>query len=182
LIKDFGKKRFIMGVTLFIFFVAVNLLIWAFTSQSGMESNVISNALSKMIENVTSLFFQVNPNDYFWKETLNLILRKVGHFVEYMLLGMTFCAFLNVYLMKIKTPAQIAVVFCPTVAVLDEFRQTFVAGRTPRLFDIAVDTCGALLGIALVTVAFAVFWRMRSLEKRIKFLESNGVNGVNTVE
>lgn len=176
LLAGYGKKRIIMGIFSLILFLSVFFLIWAFTSQSGTESNIKSKVIAKMIENVTSMFFKVNHNDYFWKTTLNLILRKVGHFLEYMLLGMTFCAFLNALLLKIKTPALMSMVFCLTVAVMDEFRQIFVSGRTPRLFDISVDTCGALLGILFTTVVFAVFWRIRSLEKRIKLLGSNGVN------
>jgi len=80
-----------------------------------------------------------------WLDTL---LKKAGHAFAYGVLAWLYQRALRPH---IRTPlvlriasASLAVVY----ALSDEYHQTFVPGRTGRLFDVLVDgagTCGAML-------------------------------------
>ena len=42
--------------------------------------------------------------------------------------------------------------FCVGFACLDEYHQSFVAGRTPTKRDVYIDSCGIFLGIILTRI------------------------------
>ena len=42
--------------------------------------------------------------------------------------------------------------FCVGFACLDEYHQSFVAGRTPAKKDVFIDSCGAFLGIFVTRI------------------------------
>ena len=160
--RGYSRKRIILMISLFILAVAVVILICAFTSQNTVTSNMLSRRVSKAIENFAANFFTVNHEAVFWRKTLNLIVRKLAHFTEYMILGIFVCAFVNVLLNKFDClrAAKYTLIGCTALAITDEFRQWFVPGRTPRLTDILIDMTGAALGIALTTVVYIAIWKM----------------------
>ena len=76
-------------------------------------------------------------------------LAPVAHFVEYAIL-----AGLIVFALPVKRPPAariaIAVTLATAFGVLDELHQSFTPGRTPDVWDVAVDLAGALLGATVV--------------------------------
>jgi VanZ family protein len=166
LLKGFGKSRLAVVIALFLLAVVVLLVIWSFTSQDNVASNERSKMIAKAIENFAEKHFSVSHMNLFLGKSLNTIVRKTAHFMEYTLLGMVICAFLNAVSLKLGSAALTSAVFCAMAAMLDEFRQNFVSGRTPRLTDVLIDTYGALFGIALATVAFAAIWEIRNRSRR----------------
>ena len=73
--------------------------------------------------------------------TWDLILRKCAHVTEYALL-----AFLLARAVGREAPAlALGILY----AASDEFHQSFVAGRHASPIDVAIDTVGLLIGIAL---------------------------------
>jgi VanZ family protein len=174
LLKGFSKSRLVTVIALFLLAVVVLLVIWSFTSQDNVASNERSKMIAKAIENFAEKHFSVSHMNLFLGKSLNTIVRKTAHFMEYTLLGMVVCAFLNVVSSKLGSAALTSAVFCAMAAMLDEFRQNFVSGRTPRLTDVWIDTYGALFGIALTTVVFAAIWKIRNRNQRIELLESRG--------
>lgn len=74
-----------------------------------------------------------------------------GHYVAYFVLAALFFFAMN-YPRKRLTKVVI-VILCLFYGVTDEFHQSFVAGRTPDVFDLLNDTIGATLAMIL-----ALFW------------------------
>ncbi|MGH8337894.1 MAG: VanZ family protein, partial [Gammaproteobacteria bacterium] len=66
------------------------------------------------------------------------LVRKAAHFTNYGIL----------FWLLIRGPMQgrpyAALGFCVFYALLDESHQIFVPGRTPSLYDVAIDSSGAL--------------------------------------
>ena len=108
-------------------------MIFLFSSQAGAESSKISN---------------------------KLIIRKLGHFSEYMALGFfSFCYLTNIFMEKdkmrdFKKTVIFSFLFSVLYASSDEFHQTFVAGRDGNIVDVLIDSSGALVGILLSSIVY----------------------------
>ena len=82
------------------------------------------------------------------------LLRKIAHFSEFCTLGILLY-WLFVTMNKKKRTAGLLTAACGcTVACVDEMLQHFSAGRAPRLTDVAIDSAGVLVGIALFCLGY----------------------------
>ena len=83
----------------------------------------------------------------------SFIVRKFAHFFEYAVLGFLIgCA---LFLSRRRFSPITAVICSALYSVSDEIHQYFVPGRACRIFDVGVDTLGALTGtliLALITL------------------------------
>ena len=91
----------------------------------------------------------------FVKQFLEIFpVRKIAHFVEYMILGGLSAASWVLYQAEEKENRKpfflIAWGFCVLFAVLDELHQAFVPGRTSSIRDIVLGSVGSLFGAFLV--------------------------------
>lgn len=145
---------------------------WYFSSKTVTESNSTSIQIAKNVEIFLGEHFIIDKGDIFWKITLNEIVRKAAHFTEYLLIGLIMCSLLNVAFKKVWPAALISILTCPFLAYADEYRQKFSLGRTPRWFDVQVDTTGAIIGIIIAAICFAVFNHVKKLNNRIIELET----------
>ena len=108
-------------------------MIFLFSSQPGEESSKISN---------------------------DLIIRKLGHFSEYMTLGFfLFCYLSNLFIEKnkmrdFKKTVIFSFLFSVLYASSDEFHQTFVVGRDGNIVDVLIDSSGSLVGILLSSILY----------------------------
>jgi VanZ family protein len=70
--------------------------------------------------------------------TMHALIRKSAHFINYAIL----------FWLLIRGPMAgrpyMALVVCVAYAMLDESHQIFVPGRTPSIYDVAIDSSGAL--------------------------------------
>ena len=89
-------------------------------------------------------------------DVVNLLLRKLGHFCGYGTLGVLFRRAWYVSLQRSwegprsRLPfsaSALAVIFTFSVACLDEVHQRFLVGRTSSIYDVLLDTAGAILFI-----------------------------------
>ncbi len=82
---------------------------------------------------------------------VHALVRKSGHFVEY---GVLYC-------LLIRGPMAgrpyLALMLCAAYALCDEGHQIFVPGRTPSLYDVALDTTGAAFGGFLRLAILEIF-------------------------
>ena len=74
--------------------------------------------------------------------TWDLVLRKLGHFCEYAVLG--------ALLLRAHGRAPIAVAAGVAYAASDELHQHFVPGRHAAFRDVAIDAAGVLAGVLLL--------------------------------
>lgn len=92
----------------------------------------------------------------FVKQFLEIFpVRKIAHFVEYMILGGLSAASWILYQAEEKENRKtfflIAWGFCVLFAMIDELHQAFVPGRTSSIRDVFLDSVGALFGAFFVT-------------------------------
>ena len=131
----FLKKNKVFAVLFWVLCLAVMYIIFAFSSATGAESEQVSqNLLSKIIEFIGN-FITHNA------------LRKLAHFSEFAALG--FCFTGAIYYTFGKKEFYLPLIPCFLYAVSDEVHQYFVPERACRVFDIFVDTCGAMTGIGV---------------------------------
>jgi VanZ family protein len=74
--------------------------------------------------------------------TLDLVLRKVGHFLEYAVLG--------ALLFRAVGREPVALLLGSLYAATDEIHQAFVPGRLGSPLDWLIDTAGAAAGVLVL--------------------------------
>lgn len=99
---------------------------------------------------------------------INAPLRKVIHASVYLVLaillitiGVVIFEHRHYFLLSLSV-----LILCSIFALLDEYHQTFVDGRTGQFFDVFIDTLGAAIGL-LVAATYQLAWRLgrRSLQR-----------------
>ncbi len=139
-------------------------VIFYFSSQTGEESSEMSGGIIQMVarfiwrdyENL-SILEQTARLD-----SLTFVVRKGAHFTEYGILGFLASGFLSTWKLKCKhfCGIRVGIAWCFSIlyAVSDELHQSFSDGRSPKAFDVLVDSCGALAGIG---VFFLIAWLLK---------------------
>lgn len=90
----------------------------------------------------TALFGHIDPQRF---AVFHAVVRKVGHFVGYGVLSVLFFrALRGTVAATVVRLCALSVAFTFMVAGLDEWHQTSLASRTGTLYDLALDTFGAL--------------------------------------
>lgn len=100
------------------------------SNQSNFIVNIISNILN--IENA---------------RLLSLIIRKLAHFTEYLILGFLTINMLNKN--DISKKYLLSILICIIYATSDEIHQIFVPGRACQIRDILIDSIGSITGVYL---------------------------------
>ena len=80
------------------------------------------------------------------------LLRKIAHFTEFCTLGMC----LGWLAGMLARPQGWAIAGGVLAACIDETIQVFVPDRGPSLFDVGIDSCGVLTGIALLQIGYSI--------------------------
>ena len=89
-------------------------------------------------------------------DLVHLLVRKAAHLSEYAVLGLlTFRALrLSQSPRSRRWPTWkvglMALGIAACYAATDEYHQSFVAGRTPAVTDVFIDTCGAAIALSLI--------------------------------
>ena len=86
--------------------------------------------------------------------TLNRIVRKLAHLMEFTILGGVLYAILRRYI-EYGTVLK-AIGLGIVIASLDEFIQIFSPGRSSQFSDIVIDTIGVVIGIFLVRLVYSI--------------------------
>lgn len=121
-----------------IFTLAWMIIIFTMSSFNSIESANQSNYIVNIISNV------LNINNI---ELLNLIIRKLAHYIEYLILGILV---INMFIKNnIPQSYLISIIFCIIYAISDEIHQLFVPGRACQIKDILIDSIGSITGIYL---------------------------------
>jgi VanZ family protein len=94
-------------------------------------------------------FHKLQASPIGWQD---FILRKLAHFWEYVFLYLlVFRAIKNTTKLKFSRLIVLSLLLTIFYSLTDEYHQTFVTGRTGRLFDITVDSLGGVFGAGFVT-------------------------------
>jgi VanZ family protein len=112
------------------------ILLWACAififSTSGFSAANTSRVISPV------LCWAVPDISIAWLDLANTLIRKCAHFTEYGVL----------FWLLVRGPMRgrplVAMAICVAYALTDEGHQIFVAGRTASIFDVALDSTGAM--------------------------------------
>ena len=127
------KKQ--LSIILVLIWMIIIFIMSSFNAEdSANQSNFIVNIISNIfnIENV---------------KLLSLIIRKLAHFTEYLILG---TLVINMFTKNnAKKTYLLSILLCIIYAISDEIHQIFVPGRACQLKDILIDSVGSITGIYL---------------------------------
>lgn len=144
-------------------------VIFTFSSQTAEVSGDLSYKISyQIIETKNEVLNQGMSYDEIAYEanSIHYYVRKAAHMTEYFLLAIAISFPLYVYRVRGFWLMLLAGIVCVGFAGLDEYHQSFVAGRSPALKDVGIDSIGAFIGILLVQ---AFCWStLHSPDKRRK--------------
>ncbi|MDK2780013.1 MAG: hypothetical protein PWP61_310 [Trichococcus sp.] len=129
-------------------------VIFLLSHQNGQDSSETSGILLELLE-----FMGVGPGSSV-QGALSYLVRKAGHFTEYLILAVLFLRYRKERGTGEKS-AFCALLFVFLYASSDEFHQSFIPGRGPAFSDVLIDTAGGLAGVILYE------WKQRVLERKI---------------
>ena len=113
------------------------------------DSLTTSNKVGELIYRLYVLFApKQNTLDViqFLQKYIHLI-RKLAHFIEFAILGILFYMNLDTY--HYRRRIWLSIVFSVVYAIGDEIHQLFVLNRYCSVYDMLVDSLGAVTGIIL---------------------------------
>lgn len=119
--------------------------IFAFSAQSGSESEVTSDALADFVRGL-GLPLPV--------EALTFVIRKGAHAFAYF--GLAVLAFRVAILtrLSLRGAAVCALVFVLVYAASDELHQLIVPGRSGEIRDVLIDTAAGAVGILVTALVY----------------------------
>ncbi|MDU4980393.1 MAG: VanZ family protein [Clostridium celatum] len=148
------KKIFIILCIFWMGFIAYN------TSQTGESSNNTSVFITEGIINKTQSVINSNVNnsdnsviikndDYFIKK-LNKYIRKFAHGFEFLVLALIVFSALKSFNIKNRECIIYTLFIVLLYAVMDEYRQLYIPGRTSSVRDIVIDFIGGIVGVIIL--------------------------------
>lgn len=142
-------------------------IIFYFSSQNNGDTNILSkNVTRKIAETIFSDFKIMNADiQNTITSQLNLFIRKTAHFSLYFLMSMTIYFVFAIWKKRYLISGIISVSFSFIYAILDEFHQSLVPGRTPLVKDVIIDTSGAILGTIF---SFMIICSVKFILEKIK--------------
>ena len=125
-----------------------------------LANEPFKETLSKLEFTYWNRTISVEERGYFY--FVEFLIRKTTHFFGF---GIAAILFFGLY-RKLKLPfaGAWAVLTIFLIASLDEYRQTFIAGRTGLFTDVLIDTAGAIFCLMLLHISL---WIFRSIQKRL---------------
>ena len=123
-------------------------MIFSFSAQTGEDSGKLSYEISYRIIEVKNDVLNENKTEKEIAEgadRIHFYVRKAGHMTEYFVLALTIIVPLYIYNIRGKRLFWITLLLSACFAGLDEYHQSFVAGRGPSVKDVGIDSVGALI-------------------------------------
>lgn len=153
------KKKIAVTVPVTFLLLALYILIFCFSAQSGEESGNLSRMVSgKCAEWIGWL----SGGDRLpVEEIIENPLRKAAHFAEYACMGVLVYTLWRQWLSRSGKLYLLTVGWVFLSAAADELHQLFVPGRYGSLRDVLLDTCGGFFGMALCLCAEKLWSRRR---------------------
>jgi VanZ family protein len=92
---------------------------------------------------------------------LEFLLRKTAHVVLFFFITLALFLFIQQYFKNPWMAAVLSFLTATLVAVLDEYHQSFVPGRSGNVVDVAIDMVGVTAAIMLILFALSLARRYR---------------------
>lgn len=168
------------------FFKLLFIIIWLitifkFSSQVSEDSLKLSNKFMYKVVSILENKELTKAEKEKITKKYTLYVRKSAHFFLYFVLGiLIFWLFADIIQIH-SLLVLLTIGCCCLYALSDEWHQRFVPGRTARLFDVVVDTCGATLSTGFMFIIYKDIetskirkeyqLKLDALEERVYILE-----------
>lgn len=147
--------RFLLKPLSFLPALCIMYLIFSFSSQTGAQSGRLSLKISTKIVTTANRILELgldSAQTAQYVQSIHFHVRKMAHITEYFLLAVSISLPLYVYRLRGFWLVIAAGLFCVGFACLDEYHQSFVAGRGPSARDVGIDSIGIFTGIYLTRI------------------------------
>lgn len=163
------QKQRIKKIVLTVLLLVWMIVIFLFSAQDATQSSNTSQGICYRLASVVVPGFSemATTQQVAIVEKFQYPVRKCGHASEYAILGVILFFTISAY---VENKGRFyKIVACATLgaavyAMTDEFHQLFVPGRSCEFIDVCIDTCGALLGIVIVSVFRRIIRNVRGHE------------------
>ena len=165
-------KVYIIRTILIILILTWMFLIFGFSAENGDESQSLSDKITIKVVHIIKPSYDSMPKDeqkvFFNK--VSYIVRKIGHFGEYGILGLLVTGFIITFdkirnIDKKRYIVGFTALWCLIYAMTDEIHQMFVDGRSAKVLDVFVDIAGG----CVAAVIFVLI--LKRIDKRKKYEE-----------
>lgn len=157
------NKRMIFFVLTLAVMVAIFVFSAQNSEQSGMQSGRVTEFIVKILR--PDFFELALEEQQALIEAYQGIIRTLAHACIFAALGFCSGGFANTYNTVFAKRFIFTLVFCIFYAITDEIHQIFTPGRAFQVFDILVDTLGAIIGILAITLLCMIIRKDRQNEK-----------------
>lgn len=143
------KIKNILNIILIIIWL---FIIFSFSAEDATKSEHRSDeVIINAVETITREEIPENQRQKIIDEYI-VIVRKSAHFFLYFILAIiVFILYKRIFGLNSKSFIY-TIIFCFIYACSDEIHQLFINGRTACIFDVFVDTTGAILSTTLLTI------------------------------
>ena len=147
--------RYILKPLSFLPALCMMYLIFSFSAQSGPQSSELSLSVSEKLLMAADRILELDLDPArlaAYAQAIHGLVRKLAHVTEYFLLAVSVSFPLYVYRVRGIWLLLLAGTICVGFACLDEYHQSFVAGRSPSRKDVMIDSIGIAAGVILMQI------------------------------
>ena len=134
--------------------VLVILFIWDNSLQNDISSDGLSLTITQWL---SPILYKLGITGDMW--SLNRIVRKLAHVFEFAVLGG--CLYVALHQFNREYAGLKVIAIGLVIAVMDECLQLTSIGRNASIRDVAIDTAGVIIGVAIVQVILSIYRRIR---------------------
>ena len=162
-IKNNSHTSLLLKLLSFVPTILLLFLIFGFSAQDGESSGSLSFEISLFLVKLASPLLPAAMSEevlFERAEMIHYFVRKAAHMTEYFLLALSLQLPLTAWFSKRLLPKlRILIGFTATVlfAVLDEFHQSFVPGRSGNFTDVCIDSTGALIASVCLLIFYSLY-------------------------
>ncbi len=134
-----GNNEKIIRAIIFAILSAVwMIVIFLFSAEDGEASSLSSDS-------IYYLLLRWMP----YSHDIIRLIRKTAHLISYAVLGFLYANLVDALVGDYRKTFFISLAFGVCYAASDEYHQSLIPGRSPKLTDILIDACDLAIGIAL---------------------------------
>ena len=126
------------------------IAIYQFSAQNCTESNLLSQTVYQLLPKSLTWIFQF------------ISIRKMAHIIEYLILSVLTLLSLN---MIMNYSYFWTLLLCYSYACMDEFHQSFIAGRGGKFTDTLIDLIGISIGLCIGFIIVKIINRICDTER-----------------
>lgn len=151
------KKKKIYTAVAVLLLICLYIIIFCFSAAEGEESSALSRRVTEVI---LRFYYKITGGAgsgagnaaAVWDSSLEGIIRKLAHFMEYMCMGLLSYSIVVLWYKPLWKGRFLVLLQLVISAGMDEFHQYFIPGRYASVKDVLIDTAGGIAGILVIVI------------------------------